>query len=70
MGCVGRSGGGCPRARVAKNVWEFLRNGARQLRRALEATPRGAMLLIIGGLPCQQLSSAGPRRGRLGLAGG
>eukprot|EP00974_Lingulodinium_polyedra_P019411 1874125-Lingulodinium_polyedra.AAC.1 len=28
------------------------------------------MLLVVGGSPCQQLSTTGPDGGRLGLAGG
>eukprot|EP00974_Lingulodinium_polyedra_P110637 10698866-Lingulodinium_polyedra.AAC.1 len=31
--------------------------------------PHGSLLLIIGGSPCQELTTAGARRGRLGLGG-
>eukprot|EP00974_Lingulodinium_polyedra_P058270 5612913-Lingulodinium_polyedra.AAC.1 len=45
--------------------------GAEQARSApSSAAPRrGAMLLIIGGSPCQQLSMAGTHRGEIGLEG-
>eukprot|EP00974_Lingulodinium_polyedra_P021444 2072500-Lingulodinium_polyedra.AAC.1 len=55
---------------AASNVWELLRNGAKRLKGVLRAAPQGAMLLVVGGSPCQQLSVAGPHQGRLGLAGG
>ena len=35
----------------------------------LESTPRGAMLLMAGGLPCQQLAAIGQHAGQLGLRG-
>eukprot|EP00974_Lingulodinium_polyedra_P083948 8128357-Lingulodinium_polyedra.AAC.1 len=40
------TGAGKPHIRVAANVRDMLRCGARPLRRMLGATPRGAMLLI------------------------
>eukprot|EP00974_Lingulodinium_polyedra_P027115 2616213-Lingulodinium_polyedra.AAC.1 len=35
----------------------------------LDGTPWGALVLLIGGSPCQQLTTAGRRQGRQGLAG-
>eukprot|EP00974_Lingulodinium_polyedra_P019615 1895296-Lingulodinium_polyedra.AAC.1 len=47
----------------------MLKDDAAPLRQVLGATPPGALLLIVGGSPCQDLTIAGPSRGRLGLAG-
>eukprot|EP00974_Lingulodinium_polyedra_P028383 2737472-Lingulodinium_polyedra.AAC.1 len=35
----------------------------------LRDTPRGALFLIIGGSPCQQLTRAGRYKGQQGLTG-
>ena len=60
---------GPPHLRVAADVWDMLRGTAEPLRRVLDAAPRGALLLVIAGSPCQQLTVAGRWRGRQGLAG-
>eukprot|EP00974_Lingulodinium_polyedra_P128292 11205491-Lingulodinium_polyedra.AAC.1 len=52
-----------PQIRVAADARALLRCGARPLRRVLDATPRNAMLPIVGGNPCPQLTSAGKWRG-------
>ena len=55
--------------KVAGDVWDLLRHDMAALRRVLRAARPGALLLIVGGSPCQQLTVAGPSRGRHGLAG-
>eukprot|EP00974_Lingulodinium_polyedra_P103894 10056356-Lingulodinium_polyedra.AAC.1 len=58
-----------PHRRLGHNVWELLRNGARILREFLGGIPYGALLIIAGGSPCQQLTMAGQYQGKQGLAG-
>ena len=59
---------GQPNHRLADDVWDLFREPAR-LQRVLQAAPLGAMLLVIGGSPCQQLTTASVDHGRLGLCG-
>eukprot|EP00975_Prorocentrum_lima_P010333 2198025-Prorocentrum_lima.AAC.1 len=35
----------------------------------LQELPRNCLCLLIAGSPCQQLTTMGPQRGRLGLCG-
>eukprot|EP00974_Lingulodinium_polyedra_P025507 2466915-Lingulodinium_polyedra.AAC.1 len=42
---------GAARTKVASHAWGMLRNGAALLREVLDATPQGAFLLIVGGVP-------------------
>ena len=66
-----RRGNGTPRfERVAGDVWDLLRNRGAPLARVLREVEPGAMLLIVGGSPCQQLTLAGRHGGREGLCGG
>ena len=66
-----RRGNGTPRfERVAGDVWDLLRNRGAALARVLREVEPGAMLLIVGGSPCQQLTLAGRHGGREGLCGG
>eukprot|EP00969_Alexandrium_andersonii_P091084 4020233-Alexandrium_andersonii.AAC.1 len=44
-------------------------DGAEGLRRALGGIPRGSLLLIIAGSPCQDLTFAGHSAGALGVCG-
>ena len=65
-----REGNGPPRfERVAGDVWDLLRNRGAVLARMLRDVEPGAMLLIVGGSPCQQLTLAGRHGGREGLCG-
>eukprot|EP00974_Lingulodinium_polyedra_P071754 6941812-Lingulodinium_polyedra.AAC.1 len=56
---MARLGKAIPHHWLARDVWDLLRGGAELLRRMLGDTPRGALVLIIGGSPCQQLARAG-----------
>ena len=58
-----------PYRRAAACVWDLLRNGCAHLQAVLQSVPRGCLLLIIGGWPCQQLTQAVPHRGRAGMCG-
>ena len=55
--------------RVAGDVWDLLRNRGRALAGMLAEIKPGAMLIIVGGSPCQQLTLAGRHGGREGLCG-
>ena len=57
-----------PHLRVGSNVWDLLEMPD-ILRDLLARTPGGALLLIGGGPPCQDLTRAGPGAGALGLTG-
>eukprot|EP00974_Lingulodinium_polyedra_P049515 4759972-Lingulodinium_polyedra.AAC.1 len=58
-----------PHERLTYDVWDMLRGGATELRGMLDRIPHGSLLLVIGGSPCQQLTTAGRYNGRQGLAG-
>ena len=59
-----RSRQGGPRfERVAGDAWDLLRNRGRVLARMLTEIEPGAMLVIVGGSPCQQLTLAGRHGG-------
>ena len=61
---------GCRRHEpVANDVWDLLRGDGQRLRGILDTIPESALLLIIGGSPCQQLTTIGTGGGHLGLAG-
>ena len=55
--------------RVAGDVWDLLENRGRTLAGMLAEIEPGAMLIIVGGPPCQQLTLAGRHCGREGLCG-
>ena len=61
--------GGPPFERVAGDVWDLLRNRGRTLVGVLAKVEPGAMLIVVGGSPCQQLTLAGRHGGREGLCG-
>ncbi len=54
---------------LADDVWNLMRAGGSLLRTTLGTIPRGALLLITAGSPCQQLTTAGVLGGRDGLLG-
>lgn len=58
---------GVPHAPAARDVWELIEPAL--LKAWLERIPKGTLLLIVGGTPCQQLTVAGTDRGILGLTG-
>ena len=64
-----REAGGPPFERVAGDVWDLLRNRGRTLVDVLAKVEPGAMLVVAGGSPCQQLTLAGLHAGREGLCG-
>ena len=53
---------------LGNDVWQLLAQPYR-LRAALARLPRGALLLIVAGSPCQDLTVGGRHRGQLGLVG-
>ena len=55
--------------RVVGDVWDLLRNRGRVLAGMLAEIEPGAMLIIVGGPPCQHLTLAGRHGGRDGLCG-
>ena len=57
-----------PHTRLALNVWDLL-DTPDILHAFLAQVPRGALLLVAGGPPCQDLTNAGSSGGALGLAG-
>ena len=62
-------GMGVPHTQIARDVWDLVRGDAGPLRAALRAVPQGALLLLVAGSPCQDLTAAGRYRGRRGIAG-
>ena len=60
---------------LASDVWDLFRPaqgdppGHTRLRRFAMALPPAAVVLVVGGSPCQDLTYAGPYRGQLGLCG-
>ena len=62
-------GMGVPHTQIARDVWDLVRGDAGPLRAALRAVPQGALLLLVAGSPCQDLTVAGRYRGRRGIAG-
>ena len=64
----GKQGG--PRfERVAGDAWDPLRDRGSALAKMLKEVEPGAMLVVVGGSPCQQLTLAGRHGGREGLCG-
>jgi hypothetical protein len=55
--------------KAASDVWDLVRTDAAALRQVLDSVPRNALLLIVAGSPCQQLTSAGTLGGSQGLRG-
>ena len=61
---------GCPpNVQLGGDVWDLLRNDGMALRPMLAQLPHGALLLVVAGSPCQQLTALGHREGRIGLCG-
>eukprot|EP00969_Alexandrium_andersonii_P271218 11987420-Alexandrium_andersonii.AAC.1 len=60
---AGRLGPKIQVRRLGSDVWNFFRNDCRLLQTLLETVPVGAVLLVIGGSPCQQFSSLGRHQG-------
>ena len=58
-----------PCQRLYANVWDLLRQDGGRFPRLCEQLPRGALTLLIGGSPCQDLTSIGPGGGQVGLCG-
>ena len=60
---------------LAEDVWDLLRpgqgdpHGSTPLSRFAVALPPSAVVLVVGGSPCQDLTYAGRHRGQLGLCG-
>ena len=67
----GRAGVGLcqPYHFLCADVWDLLRADGERLPRLAAALPREALALVIRGSPCQDLTSIGPRGGRVGLCG-
>ena len=65
-----RKQGGPSFDRVAGDIWDLLKHGGRALAGMLAEIEPGAMLITVGGSPCQQLTIAGRHGGREGLCGG
>ena len=57
-----------PHTCVAFNVWDLL-HSPRILRNLLDQVPLGALFLVAGGPPCQDLTKAGASGGAAGVAG-
>eukprot|EP00969_Alexandrium_andersonii_P309039 13657829-Alexandrium_andersonii.AAC.1 len=55
--------------RLGSDVWGLVRHDCRLPQTLLESAPIGAVLLAIGGPPCQQFSPTGRHGGGLGLTG-
>eukprot|EP00969_Alexandrium_andersonii_P043536 1908651-Alexandrium_andersonii.AAC.1 len=55
-----------PSVPLAHDVWALLRDGAGPPRRMMDRTPLTAVVLIIAGSPCQDLTYAGATRGAVG----
>ena len=64
-----RGQGGPSYERVAGDVWDLLRHKGRALAAMLVEVEPNALLVIIGGSPCQQLTRAGRHGGKEGLCG-
>lgn len=58
-----------PYRKATKVLWDLMRNRAAALSRVLATTPRNALMLIIAGSPCEQLTTAGAYQGKQGLCG-
>ena len=64
-----RRQGGPSFDRVAGDAWDLLKHKGGALAGMLAEIEPGAMLVIVGGSPCQQLTLAGRHGGREGLCG-
>ena len=53
----------------ASDVWDRIRDGCKLLRNIPQLIPIGALLLLVGGSPCPQLTLGGKFRGQLGICG-
>eukprot|EP00969_Alexandrium_andersonii_P302968 13392445-Alexandrium_andersonii.AAC.1 len=58
-----------PSVPLAHDVWALLREGAGPLRHMMDYTPLNAVVLIVAGSPCQDLTYAGATRGAVGVCG-
>ena len=58
-----------PCKRAGYDVWSLLRDNASHLRRLCTGFPEGALVLIVGGPPCLNLTSYSQGKGALGLCG-
>ena len=68
-GPTGRPGWGRPgHVRLCSDVWDLVREPT-ILRAFLTRVPREALLLLVGGSPCQQLTRMGRYQGAQGLCG-
>ena len=54
---------------MASDVWDLLQPEGGRFQRLCEQLPYGALTLLTGGSPCQDLMMMGPGRGRIGLCG-
>eukprot|EP00969_Alexandrium_andersonii_P097292 4294206-Alexandrium_andersonii.AAC.1 len=55
--------------RLGPAGWGLLDGRGAAPRKLVESIPPKALLLVVGGLPCQQFTSIGAGNGRLGLTG-
>ena len=57
--------------RASRDIWELISQGndARLLQSMLDTFPIGALLIIIAGFPCQDLTNMGTSEGILGILG-
>lgn len=59
----------CVAADVTGDVWDLVRDGGQELLQRIQTLPDDALLLVVAGPPCLQLSFAGGRGGRVGVCG-